>query len=97
MRTISKLMILELIAGLLGWVWMIASLVALVSFVRAIAFNGNWSKFFWAVGISIVAKWLSKGFTDHQIRVKFEADRIAEGMTPEEAGNEWLRRYLGQK
>jgi hypothetical protein len=78
-------MLLELIAGLLGWVWIIASLAALVYFVLAILSRGRWSMFFWAVGISVVAKWLSRGFTDNQIRVQFEAKKIEEEMSREEA------------
>jgi len=85
-------MLLELIAGLLAWVWAIAAFGALIYFVLAILSRGRWSMFFWAVGISIVAKWLSKGFTDNQIRVQFEAKKIAEGMSPEEAGQEWMKR-----
>ena len=90
-------MILELIAGLFGWTWWIASIAALVYFVLAIGFDGRWSRFFWAVGIGAIAKWLSKGFQDHQIRVAFEAKKIAEGMSPEEAGREWMEQYLERK
>ena len=70
---------------------------ALVYFVLAIGFDGRWSRFFWAVGIGAVAKWLSKGFQDQQIRVAFEAKKIAEGMSPEETGREWMERYLERK
>jgi uncharacterized membrane protein YjjB (DUF3815 family) len=92
--TKKKLILLELTAGLFGWAWMIASIAALVYLVLAIGFNGSWSTFFWALGIGIVAKWLAKGFQDHQARVAFEAKKIVEGMSPEEAGKEWLNRYL---
>jgi hypothetical protein len=96
MTTKGKLVTLELVVGLFGWIWIIASIAALVFFVMAIGFDGQWSRFFWALGIGIVAKWFTKGLQDNKIRVAFEAKMIAEGMSPEEARREWNKQYLGQ-
>jgi hypothetical protein len=95
--TMGKLMLLELVSGIFGWVWIIAGIAALVFLIWAIGFAGPWSRFFWAVGISVVAKWLAKAFMDTQIRVGFEAEKIAEGMSPAEARQEWIKRYMNQR
>jgi hypothetical protein len=36
-------------------------------------YGGTWTQFFWALGTSIVAKWLARGFDDNKKRVAFEA------------------------
>lgn len=97
MTTQSKLVTLELVVGLFGWTWIIASIAAVVFFVMAVGFDGRWSNFFGALGIGIVAKWLTRGFRDNKIRVAFEAKMIAEGMSPEDARREWSKQYVGQK
>jgi len=96
MTTQGKLITLELIAGIFGWTWIIASIAALAFFIKAVGFGGKWSTFFWAGGVSIVAKWLARGFDDNKIRVAFEAKMIAQGLSPEEAARVWSERYLGQ-
>ncbi|QYZ66994.1 MAG: hypothetical protein HPY30_13990 [Gammaproteobacteria bacterium (ex Lamellibrachia satsuma)] len=93
MKTNSKLAILQLMSGLFGWVWIIASLAALYFLAVAAFSDGLWSNFFWAVGISVVAKWLTRGIEDNKTRVAFEAKLVEEGHTPEEAGNIWLQQY----
>ncbi len=89
-----KKIILELIVGIFGWVWIIASVASLYFFVIAIFANGEWSSFLWALGISAVAKWLTKSFQDNQQRVVFETQLIDQGYTREQAGKEWLSRYM---
>lgn len=94
METKWKLAILEFVAGMFGWIWIIASLAALYFLAMAVFSDGTWSNFFWAVGASVVTKWLAKGFDDNQQRVAFEAKLISEGYTPEEAAKEWTSRYV---
>jgi hypothetical protein len=94
MQTKTKLMVLELIAGLFGWIWIIAFIAALYFLAVAIFSGGPWSRFFWALGLSAIAKWLLRGFNDNKQRVAFEAKLIADGYTREEAGEEWASRYL---
>ena len=55
-----KLVILELLSGLFGWTWIIASIGALYFFVSAIAFSGIWSSFIWAIGVGAGAKWITR-------------------------------------
>ena len=57
-------MVLELIGGFFGWVWILASLAAVYFFVSALAFSGRWTSFFWAAGSGAIAKWLARGFDD---------------------------------
>jgi hypothetical protein len=97
MTTKRKLITLELISGIFGWGWIIAGLVSLYFLVIAIGFEGSWSSFGMAAGVAAVCKWLAKGFNDNKIRVAFEADAIAQGMSAEEAGNAWLKAYNGKR
>ena len=94
MRTPIKLAILELIAGLFGWVWIIASFSGLYFILMAVGFHGKWSKVFWAFGIAAVSKWMTRGFMGNQQRVAFEAALVKEGYTPQDAAQEWITRYM---
>ncbi|MBT4795879.1 MAG: hypothetical protein HON83_05575 [Candidatus Marinimicrobia bacterium] len=93
MKTNSKLAILELVSGIFGWVWIIASLAALYFLAISVFSDGIWSNFFWAVGTSIVAKWLTRSIEDSKTRVALEAKLVEEGHSPEEAGQIWLQQY----
>lgn len=95
MTTKSKLITLELIAGLLGWVWVGASIAALYFLAIAVFSDGAWSQFFWAIGASIVAKWLARGVEDNKNRVAYVAGLVADGFSPEEAGEKWYQEYSG--
>ena len=44
MQLRKKLMLLELIAGLFGWVWIFASLAFLYFLAVAVFSHGTWSK-----------------------------------------------------
>ncbi len=96
METKTKLVLLELTGGIFGWVWIIASLAALYFLATAVFSDSSWSRFFWAFGVSAVAKWLARGFQDNQQRVAFEAKLIAEGYSPDQAAKEWMSRYMGE-
>jgi hypothetical protein len=93
----AKLVWLELVGGIFGWVWIVASVTALYCLVVAIFFDSPWSRFFWAFGIGIIAKWLAKGFRDNQLRVAFVAELMEKGLSREEASREWFERYTQKK
>ena len=97
MSTRAKLVILELISGLLGWVWLVAGAAAVFFAGAALFSDGSWSRFFWALAASAIAKWLAKGFHDNKIRVAYIANLMALGMSREEASKDWLDRYMGNK
>lgn len=64
MKLITKLQILELIGGIFGWIWIIASLVAIYYFIVALFSDGSWMKFFIAMIVGVVCKGLCAGFND---------------------------------
>ena len=78
---------------LFAWVWMIGSIAATYFFVTAIFFDGVWSNFFWGLGVSIIGKWLSKGFMDSKDRVLRENELRYEGLSKKEAGQKWIEEY----
>lgn len=93
----TKLVCLELIGGIFGWVWILASVAALYFLVAAIFFDSPWSRLFWAFGIGVAAKWLARGFRDNQLRVAFVAEQMEKGLSHEEASREWFERYMRNK
>ena len=95
MSTRIKLTLLELIAGIFGWIWIGASLAAIYFIAMTIFSNGLWSLFFWAIGISIFSKWLAEGFDNSKERVAYEAKLIDEGYSAKEAGEICFRVYTG--
>jgi hypothetical protein len=97
MQTKTKMVWLELIGGLLGWVWIIASIAFMYFLVVSIFASGPWSRVAWAFGIGAIAKWLARGFNDHKVRVAFTAELVAKGYTAEAAGEEWYAQYTGRK
>jgi hypothetical protein len=96
MKTKTTMVWLELIGGLLAWVWIIASLAFVYLLAVALFGSSPWSRVAWAFGVGAIAKWLARGFNDHKIRVAFTAELVAKGYTPEAAGEEWYARYTGQ-
>ncbi len=97
MKIQTKLIFLEVISGLFGWTWIVASIGIVVAGVAAIFFDWSWWNVLYAFLIGGVAKWLAKGFIDNKNRVLFEHELILKGLSPEDAANEWFRRYAGEK
>ena len=93
----KKLVLLELIGGIFGWLWILASLATLYFLVAAIFFDSPWSRALWAFGTGVVAKWLAKGFRDNQVRVAYVAEQMEKGLSHEEASREWSERYMRNK
>jgi hypothetical protein len=97
MQTRTKLVWLELIGGLLGWIWIVASLVFAYFLVVAAVGGASWSRVGWALGVGAVAKWLARGLNGHKVRVGFTADPGASGYTAQTAGEDWYARYIGRR
>ncbi|HEX3912714.1 MAG TPA: hypothetical protein VHW71_04340 [Steroidobacteraceae bacterium] len=97
MQTKTKMVWLELIGGLFGWAWIVASIAFIYFLVVAIFAAGPWSRVGWALGAGVIAKWLARGFNDHKTRVAFTANLVAQGYSPKAAGEEWYSRYTGNK
>ena len=96
MKTRTKLVFLELVAGIFGWMWLIAGAATVYFAITAIWFEGSWSFILAAIITSITCKWLAKGFHDNKKRVAYEAELISRGMTPKEAGESWVQAYAGK-
>ena len=95
MTTRTKLVILELLGGIFGWGWIVASVAAIYFLVSAVAFAGAWSPFFWSLGISIVSKWLTRGINDNRTRVAYEAELVSRRLSPQDAAKAWVTAYSG--
>ena len=98
MQVKIKLVALELISGLLGWVWIIASVAGAYCFVLAVFFEGIWSDFFSAFGISIIAKWFAGGFEAIRKRVASEATHAPKNTssaTTEPSSEAIIRKFAG--
>jgi hypothetical protein len=91
----SKLVILELAAGLFGWGWIVASLASIYFFVAAAAFEGKWSSFVVALVLAGFCKWLARGFHDNEVRVGYEEELMNWGFSRDEAFDAWLTAYSG--
>ena len=87
MESKSKLVVLELLAGLAGWVWIGASIVALYFFATAVFSDGTWSRFLLALGTSIVAKLLARSFETRKLQAASELVMV-EGSSPEQSPRE---------
>jgi hypothetical protein len=95
MSTKNKLAALELLAGIFGWAWLVASGFAIYYLAMAVGFGGGWMPFLVALGAGAVSKWLARGFEYNKRRVAFEANMIAKGPSHEEAGRAWLEEDTG--
>ncbi len=93
MTTKTKLVILELVGGIFGWGWLLAAAAAIYFLVMAVGFEGSWTPFIVALVIGGLSKWLTRGILDHKTRVALEAEMVAKGLSPKEAGEAWLKAY----
>lgn len=96
MKTRTKLVFLELVAGIFGWMWLIAGAATVYFAITAIWFEGSWRFILVAIITSIICKWLAKGFHDNKRRVAYETELISRGITPKEAGESWVQAYAGK-
>lgn len=97
METKTKLVLLELVAGICGWSWILAAVAALYFLVAATFFDSPWAHFFWALGIGAVSKWLARGFRDNQLRLAFVVKLMKKGLSREEATKAWVEHYYVEK
>jgi hypothetical protein len=77
MRTQVKLAALQLVGGFIGWVWILASIAAVITLVAAVFFDAKWTSVLWAFGVAAVAKFLTRGLVETQGQVKGDAMRAS--------------------
>ena len=94
MLTRTKLVLLELIAGLFGWTWLIAGAFAIYFVIMAFAFNGDWKPVIATILVAGIAKWLANGFAGHKKRVAIEADLAKKGLSPQDAREALMKPYV---
>ena len=85
-----------IVSGIFGWIWIGGGIAALVFAALAFFGDSSWWNVLYAIIVSGVAKWLTRGFFDHQKRVVFEADMMSKGMSPTEARQSWIEASLGR-
>lgn len=73
-----------------SWVWAISGIATIYFFVIALFGDGAWSNFFWALGISVVVKSLTRHFLQSEKQGKFEKQLMSEGYTREAAHKEYV-------
>ena len=87
----GKLVALELIGGVFGWIWIASTIAALYFIYAAIWDGGTWTNVFWAVGVGVISKWLARGFNENKARVSVETHLMEQGMTAEEAAQSYIQ------
>ncbi|ACV68905.1 hypothetical protein [Desulfohalobium retbaense] len=97
METKPKLAILEIIACIFGWLWICASFAALYFIAMVIFSDGAWEPFFWALGVSVVSRWLAYGFKDNMKRVDHEENLTDKKYPPKNHVEDWPREGLSNK
>ena len=73
MQTRTKLALLQLLGGVVGWAWILLGIASVFLFMSALFFDGRWSYFLWAFGGSAVAKVFTRGFMEAQESVHAQA------------------------
>lgn len=96
MKTQTKLVALELMAGFFGWLWLIAAAGTAILVVNVIFLDGSWSLLGTTLGASLISKWIASGLHDNKLRIAYEAEMISQGMTAQEAGKAWVQAYLAR-
>jgi len=73
MRPMTKLRYIELCAGILFLVCVVATVAALYLLTTAIFFGRPWAHFFWAFGVAVAAKWTLRLSRSYRSRTVLEA------------------------
>ena len=90
-----QLIILTVLSGAFGWIWIGGGIAILLFAGLAWFVDWSWWNLLYAAIVSGVAKWLARGFLDNLKRVAFEAEMVSKGMSPKEAGQAWSEAYFG--
>lgn len=78
MRT--KLLVLEILEGIFGWTWMLASLASVGFFISALFFHVTWNWLFLAIIVAVVSKGLLQGVIAgrHQVHANALAPSLSD-------------------
>ena len=95
MRISTKLIILELLGGIFGWIWIGASIASLYFLYVALANDAAWSSLLWSVGIGFISKRITYVLNENQHRIHYVDQLVSRGHTRGEAASAWLTAMNG--
>ena len=76
-----KLVILELIASLFGWLWIGAAIASIYFLYVALASAAPWSNLLWSIGAALIAKLLANVLNRNKQRVDYVDQLMERGYT----------------
>ena len=85
----TKLIILELLGGLFGWIWIGATIGAIYFLYQASANDGPWIFVLWSIVAGLVAKTIAVVVNDNQQRLHYVDQLMERGYPWSEAGAAW--------
>ena len=85
----TKLLILELLGGIFGWIWIGAAIASIYFLYGALANDGPWSQLFWSIGAAFIAKNLAATLNSSKEQVDYVYQLMGYGYTHEEATSAW--------
>ena len=89
----GQLITFELCSGLFGWIWIAGGIAVLILAALALFADWSWWNVLYAAFVSVIAKWLARGFLDNKRRVLFEQSLIGQGFSQEDAAKKWIEEY----
>lgn len=89
MKISTARIILELLGGLFGWVWIGASIASLYFLYGALANDAPWSPLIWSVGTGIIAKQVAVVLNGNHQRLDYVDQLIQRGYTNLDALAAW--------
>ncbi len=92
-RALRRALKWELLSGLFGWAWLLGSAFFVVAVGCALFKVWPWSYALYALGGSLVSKWIARAAIDNKRRVLIEETLMLNGMTKEQASQAWLTQY----
>ena len=84
-----KLIILESIAGIFGWVWIGASIGAIYFLYQALANDGSWIFVLWSIVAGFVAKTIAVVLNENHRRLDYIDQLREHGYPKSEADAAW--------
>lgn len=96
MKNSTARIILELLGGLFGWIWIGASIASLYFSYGALANDAPWSSLLWSVGIGLFAKQVAVVLNGNQQRLDYVDQLIQRGYTKLDASAAWRTATSGR-
>ena len=87
MKILNRRMVNELFGGVVGWIWIIGSIISVYLLIKVIFFDGSWFPFLVVFGISGVCKILT--------RVSYQEENYLRGL--EGFKERMERRFMDKK